>query len=84
LGFDRNFYSSLFFIVFDIPYSILFYKFSKEEKTASFFVFLEVPNLIGRSIIFSLAILFVSNLQYLFLVAALSYVYFLFFKSNNI
>ncbi len=69
-------------VIFEVPYYTLFYQFSKKENSAPFFAFREVPVLFSRIIVFTLAILFVSNLQYLFLIAALSYVYFLFLKHN--
>ncbi|MCX6796701.1 MAG: MFS transporter [Candidatus Falkowbacteria bacterium] len=68
--------------MFIIPFTALIYNTAKENnknKVEEFIVFREIPVAIGRIIIFSLALLFVSNIKLLFPIAGLSYLYFLFF-----
>ena len=56
---------------------------AQKEKASVFFAFREIPVAIARIIVFSLAILFATNLKILFLVAGLVYVLFFFWKKQS-
>lgn len=71
--------SGFVYVFFSVPYYAYFYEIGKNEEPAVFFAFREIPVWIARIIVFFLAIIFVDKLQYLFLVAAFMYLYFLFF-----
>lgn len=70
--------AGFFFILLVVPYTSLFYRISHEEKSDDFFVWREIPVNVGRLIILLIALLFVNHLNYLFPIAGLSYIYFLF------
>lgn len=67
-------------MLFLIPFHSLIYSVSKRNTTDEFLVFREVPVAIGRIIMFTLALIFVSNIKLLFPVVAIVYLYFLFLK----
>lgn len=75
--------SGMVFVVLSVPYYSIFYQIAQKEKAAVFFAFREIPVAIARIIVFSLGILFVTNLKILFLVAGLVYVIFLFWKNQD-
>lgn len=64
--------------LFAVPYTRLLFAGAKEERNESFFIMKEVPTVIGRLIIFGLMFLFADHLAWLFPIAGLSYLYFLF------
>ncbi len=68
---------------FVVPYqSLLFNNAHKSE--AQFLVFREAPNIIGRIILYCLAIVFAWNLSLVFIFSALVFVYFWFFDTNKL
>lgn len=75
--------ASFAYVIFSIPYYSIFYKISKKEKEAVFFAFREVPVAMARIIMFVLAIILANQLELLFIIAALSYIIFLFWKEKK-
>ncbi|MCK5061572.1 MFS transporter [Candidatus Parcubacteria bacterium] len=73
-------FSGLAFVIFKIPYYSKLFSIPRKSKVDEFFIFREVPVNIARIIVFLLAIIFVNNLQFLFPIAGLVYLYFLLFK----
>ena len=76
-------FSGIFFVILSVPYYSIFYQIAQKEKAAVFFAFREIPVAIARIIVFSLGILFATNLKILFLVAGSVYVLFIFWKKQN-
>jgi len=54
----------------EVPYQSLAYNLAKADKKEEFIVFREIPLLVGRGLMYSLAIIFVAKLQILFLITA--------------
>lgn len=77
-------FSGIACVVFSVPYYSIFYEIGKEEKPAVFFAFREIPVWLARVIVFILALIFVDNLEILFLVASSTYLYFLIWGKRNI
>lgn len=75
--------SGMVFVILSVPYYSIFYQIAQKEKAAVFFAFREIPVAIARIIVFSLAIIFATNLKMLFLIAGLVYLYFIFWKNQN-
>jgi MFS family permease len=71
--------AGIFTVLLLIPYNSLLYSIGKRDAMDEFFVFREIPVVIGRIAILSLALLFISNIKITFPLAGLSYLYFLFF-----
>jgi len=65
-------------VLFSVPYYSKFYQIAKKETADEFFIFREIPVTIGRIFVFSIALLFVTKLQFLFPIAGIVYLYFLF------
>jgi MFS family permease len=76
-------FSGIAYVLFSIPYYSGIYKIGKKEKTAVFFAFREVPVWMARVVVFCLALVFVENLEVLFLIAGIVYIYFLFWKRSS-
>ena len=72
--------AGLAFVVFSVPYYSLFYRIAKEEKTAAFFAFREIPVNLARIIVFGLGILIAPNLKLLFPLAGAIYLFFFFWQ----
>jgi MFS family permease len=68
---------------FIVPYQSLLFNGARKED-AQFIVLREIPNVIGRLIIYVLAFVFASNLSYVFLFTALLFVYFWFYDSRRL
>ena len=71
-------FSGLAFVIFKVPYYSKLFSIPRKTKVDEFFIFREIPVNIARIIVFVLAILFVNNLEFLFPVAGIAYLYFLF------
>lgn len=70
--------SSILLTLLIIPYTRLTFNTAKRDANDDFYIVKEVPTLVGRLIIFSLAILFADHISLLFPVAGIAYLYFLF------
>ncbi len=69
--------------VFIVPYqSILFSNAKKDD--AQFIVLREIPNIVGRIIVYFIAILFSYNLSIVFIISSLSFVYFWFLDTKKL
>lgn len=64
--------------MFVIPFTSLINNTAKRDNLDEFFVFNEIPKAIGRIMIMVLALILVSKLEISFVIAGLSYLYFLF------
>lgn len=73
-------FSGFSIVMLLVPYTSLIYGIAKkdEDTTDEFFVFREIPVAIGRIAILSIALLVVNNIKITFLIAGVSYLYFLF------
>lgn len=71
-------FSGFFITLLILPYTQLVFKKAKADMNEDFFIMKEVPTVIGRLLIFALALLFADNIQALFPLVGLSYLYFLF------
>lgn len=67
-----------FMLMLLVPYTAILYKTAQKETTDEFFVFREIPIMVSRVIILSVAMIFYQHLEFSFAVAGLSYLYFLF------
>lgn len=63
---------------FAIPFHSLIFSIAKKNTVDEFIVFREVPVAIGRLLFFFIALFFISHLKFLFPLAGLAYLYFLF------
>ncbi|MFZ2569527.1 MAG: hypothetical protein WAX44_02895 [Minisyncoccia bacterium] len=68
---------------FVVPYQSLLFNNAKKSD-AQFLVFREIPNIIGRIILYCLVIVFAWNLSLMFLFSALVFVYFWFYDSKRL
>ncbi|MCU0679506.1 MAG: MFS transporter [Planctomycetes bacterium] len=59
-----------------VPYTSLIFSQAKKQMTEEFFVVKELPTVIGRIAIFSIALLLVENLKFLFPIAGVAYLSF--------
>ncbi|MFH1662056.1 MAG: MFS transporter [Candidatus Falkowbacteria bacterium] len=75
--------SGIVFVVFSIPYYSIFYQIAQKEKAPIFFAFREIPVNIARVIVFSFGIVLATNLKIFFIIAALAYIYFLFWNKSK-
>ena len=65
-------------VMFVVPFTSWINNIAKEDNLDEFFVFNEIPMALGRIILISLVLLFVANFDFSFIIAGLSYLYFLF------
>lgn len=70
--------SGFFVSLFIIPYTRFTYSQAKIDRNENFFIVKEVPTVIGRIIIYVLALLFVNQIQLLFPFIGLIYLFFYF------
>ena len=70
--------SGVFTVLLILPYTHLTFNKAKQDINEDFFIIKEIPTVIGRLLIFVLALLFIDNIQSLFPLVGLSYLYFLF------
>jgi len=73
--------SGVFTVLLILPYTHLTFNKAKQDINEDFFIIKEIPTVIGRLLIFVLALLFIDNIQSLFPLVGLSYLYFLFLYS---
>lgn len=64
--------------LFAVPYTRMLYAEAKRDRNESFFIIKEVPTVIGRLIILGLFFLFANHITWLFPIAGVAYLYFLF------
>ncbi len=70
-----------FGLMLSVPFTAIFYHKIKEEKDSDSFILLaEIPNFIGRAILWILAIAFVSNFRLFFILAGICGLSFAFWK----
>lgn len=69
--------------VFLVPYSTLLFNRARKDD-AQFIILREIPNIMGRLILFSLAILLHNNLPVLFLMVGLSFIFFVNFDTKKL
>ena len=72
-------FGSLVNPVLAIPYNAMLYQNARKDDI-NFIVFREVPVVLGRMIMFSLALIFATQLHFVFAIVAVLYLYFLFAK----
>ena len=68
-------FATLSLKVFLVPYSSLMYNRARKDD-ARFLILREIPTVLGRIILFSIAILFYNNLPILFLLVGIIFIYF--------
>lgn len=68
--------------LFEVSYNAGLYKEAKKDDI-HFIIFREVPVVIGRLIMFGLALVFVNDLRWLFLITAILFGWFLFYKKST-
>jgi hypothetical protein len=66
----------------EVPYQSLTYNLAKADKKEEFIVFREIPLLIGRGLMYLLAIIFATKLQVLFLISSIVFLLFLLIKNK--
>jgi len=66
----------------EVPYQSLTYNLAKADKKEEFIVFREIPLLIGRGLMYLLAIIFATKLQVLFLISSIVFLSFLLIKNK--
>lgn len=70
--------SGFFITLLILPYTRLTFNKAKKETNEDFYIVKEVPTVIGRLILFSIALILIDNIKLIFPIAGLSYLYFLF------
>jgi hypothetical protein len=68
----------------EVPYQSLAYNLAKADKKEEFIVFREGALLVGRGLMYGLAIIFAAKLQLLFLISSAVFLSFLFIKNKPI
>ena len=76
-------FATLSLKIFLVPYSSLMYNRARKDD-AQFIVLREIPTVLGRIILFSLAILLHNNLPVLFLLVGILFVYFWFLDTRKL
>jgi MFS family permease len=62
-----------------IPFSAFYYNLAKKDNVAEFIIFREIPVTLGRIVLYSLALIIVSNIKITFLFTAFASIFYLFF-----
>lgn len=83
LFYIATFILSLSIRAFVVPYQSLLFN-NGRRSDAQFIVLREIPNVSGRIILYSFSILFTEYFHYVFIMAALSFIYFLFFDTRKL
>ena len=76
-------FATLSLKVFLVPYSSLMYNQARKDD-AQFIVLREIPTVLGRIILFSIAILLHNQLPTLFLLIGVLFIYFLFLDTKKL
>jgi MFS family permease len=69
--------------VFLVPYSAVLFNRARKDD-AQFIVLREIPTIIGRLILYSLALIFYDHLPYVFVIVAIVFMYFWFFDLKKV
>ena len=76
-------YASLAGAVLLIPFMSLMYSLAKERNLEEFIIFREIPVVLGRSMVYALAAIFVVSFKSVFVIMALVVLWFLFFSPKD-